>query len=487
MAAREKILVVDDEPSIRKYLQTLLEVDGYEVEAVTSGREAVAKVSGGERPDFIILDVLMPELNGLETLKELMQLDRSLNVIMLSCSNEVGTVVEAIRLGAHDYLTKPFEKTELDAAMLKSRQKKQLTQENQALRDYCDQVTEDLSFLAASPQMVRIRQQILQIAPVDVPVFICGESGVGKEVVARMIHLRSKRRNQAFVKVNCAALPGELLESELFGFEQGAFTGAVRAKPGKFELANKGTIFLDEIAEMTTHLQAKLLHVLQDHQYSRLGGRHMIDTDVRVLAATNVDVQEAMKSGRFREDLYYRLNVLSIVVPPLRERTAEIPLLFRHFLEKYSEKFGKPSPGPSKHLLDAAVNYPWPGNLRELENFVKRYVILEDDEGSLRELVEMSSARQRTSPRQEPALPREQGLKALVRGLKDEAEMEAIADALEKTRWCRKDAAKMLGISYKALLYKMRQFNLDTPRTRRSPAAAASADEPATVGAMRNE
>jgi len=486
MGAKEKILVVDDEPSIRKYLQTLLEVDGYDVETVSSGREAIAKVSGGERPDFIILDVLMPELNGIETLKELMQADRTLNVIMLSCSNEVGTVVEAIRIGAHDYLTKPFEKTELDAAMLKSRQKKELTTENQALRDYCDQVTEDLSFLAASPQMVRIRQQILQIAPVDVPVFICGESGVGKEVVARMIHLRSKRRNQPFVKVNCAALPGELLESELFGFEQGAFTGAIRSKPGKFEMANKGTIFLDEIAEMTTPLQAKLLHVLQDHQYSRLGGRHLIDTDVRVLAATNVDVQEAMKTGRFREDLYYRLNVLSILVPPLRERLVEIPLLFRHFLEQYSEKFGKTPSGPSKHLLDAAVNYPWPGNLRELENFVKRYVILEDDEGSLRELVEMSSARQRTSPRQESTPPREQGLKALVRGLKDEAEMEAIADALEKTRWCRKDAAKMLGISYKALLYKMRQFNLDTPRTRRTSAAPGVVETPATVG-TRNE
>jgi two-component system response regulator AtoC len=486
MAAKEKILVVDDEPSIRKYLQTLLEVDGYEVETVSSGREAIAKVSGGERPDFIILDVLMPELNGIETLKELMQADRSLNVIMLSCSNEVGTVVEAIRIGAHDYLTKPFEKTELDAAMLKSRQKKQLTTENQALRDYCDQVTEDLSFLAASPQMVRIRQQILQIAPVDVPVFICGESGVGKEVVARMIHLRSKRRNQPFVKVNCAALPGELLESELFGFEQGAFTGAIRSKPGKFEMANKGTIFLDEIAEMTTPLQAKLLHVLQDHQYSRLGGRHLIDTDVRVLAATNVDVQEAMKTGRFREDLYYRLNVLSILVPPLRERLVEIPLLFRHFLEQYSEKFWKTPSGPSKHLLDAAVNYPWPGNLRELENFVKRYVILEDDEGSLRELVEMSSARQRSSPREDPAPPREQGLKALVRGLKDEAEMEAIADALEKVRWCRKDAAKMLGISYKALLYKMRQFNLDTPRTRRSAVAPGVVETPAAVG-TRNE
>jgi two-component system response regulator AtoC len=483
MSVKEKILVVDDEPSIRKYLQTLLEVEGFEVETLSNGPDAIEKISNGSRPDFIILDVLMPEMGGIETLKELLQIDRSLNVIMLSCSNEVGVVVEAIRLGAHDYLTKPFEKSELDAAMLKSRQKKQLTSENQALRDYCDQVTEDLSFLAASPQMVRIRQQLLQIAPVDVPVFICGESGVGKEVVARMIHLRSKRKAQPFVKVNCAALPGELLESELFGFEQGAFTGAVRAKPGKFELANKGTIFLDEIAEMSPHLQAKLLHVLQDHQYSRLGGRNMIDTDVRVLAATNVDVQEAMKTGKFREDLYYRLNVLSILVPPLRERTSEIPLLFRHFLAKYAEKFGKPAIEPSKHLLDAALNYPWPGNLRELENFVKRYVILEDDEGSLRELVEMSATRQRTSPREEPVNPREQGLKALVRGLKDEAEMEAIAEALEKTRWCRKDAAKMLGISYKALLYKMRQFNLDTPRNRKSSTPA----DTAPVAAGRND
>src|SRR5579864_353917 len=481
MSEKDRVLVVDDELGIRNYLQTLLEVEGYHVTAVASGPEALEAVQQGERPDFIILDVLMQEMNGLETLRRLTQVDRTLNVIMLSCSNEVTTVVEAIRLGAQDYLTKPFEKAELDAAMLKCRQKMDLRKENQALREYCDHLTEDLSFLAASPQMVRIRQQILQIAPVDVPVFICGESGVGKEVVARMIHMRSTRRSQPFVKVNCAALPGELLESELFGYEQGAFTGAVRSKPGKFELANKGTIFLDEIAEMSPHLQAKLLHVLQDHQYSRLGGRHMVETDVRVLAATNVDVHEAMKTGRFREDLYYRLNVLSINVPPLRERTAEIPLLFQHFLQKYSEKYGKPGQPPSKYLLDAALNYPWPGNLRELENFVKRYVILEDDEGSLRELVEMSSTRQRTSPREEPAPPKDQGLKALVRGLKDEAEMEAIADALEKTRWCRKDAAKMLGISYKALLYKMRQFNLDTPRTRKS--TASGVEDTSAVGA----
>ncbi|MHB8756152.1 MAG: sigma-54-dependent transcriptional regulator [Candidatus Acidiferrales bacterium] len=462
VAEKEKILIIDDEPSIRKYLQTLLEVDGFEVTAVASGSDGLEAIGGGAKPDFVILDVLMPEMDGLETLRRLIQMDRALNVIMLSCSNEVSTVVEAIRLGAHDYLTKPFEKPELDAALLKCRQKKQLKAENQALREYCDQLTEDMSFLVASPQMLKIRQQILQIAPVDVPVFISGESGVGKEVVARMIHLRSTRRQQAFVKVNCAALPGELLESELFGYEQGAFTGAVRAKPGKFELANKGTIFLDEIAEMPPHLQAKLLHVLQDNQFSRLGARGGIQVDVRVLAATNVHVADAMRSGRFREDLYYRLSVLSLHVPPLRERTDEIPMLFRHFLVKYSEKFQKPVPEPTEHLLEAALRYTWPGNLRELENFVKRYVILEDNDGSLRELLELTEAQQRISPREEVRAPHEQGLKALVRGLKDEAEMEAIADALGKTNWCRKDAAKMLGISYKALLYKMRQFNLDS-------------------------
>ncbi len=465
MGKKARILVVDDEPSMRKYLRTLLEVDGYEVETAASGKEALEWVLKGERPDLTLLDVLMPEMNGLETLRDLMQTDRGLNVIMLSCLNEVSTVVEAIRLGALDYLTKPFEKPELDAALLKCRRKQELQEENDALRAYCDQLTEDLSFLAASPQMVKIRQQIMQIAPVDVPVFIYGESGVGKEVVARMIHLRSARRAQSFVKVNCAALPGELLESELFGYEQGAFTGAVRSKPGKFEIANKGTILLDEIAEMSPHLQAKLLHVLQDNQYSRLGGRAIVHLDVRVLAATNVDVQEAIQAGRFREDLYYRLSVLSLYVPPLRDRPMEIPLLIRHFLAKYNEKFRKDTPEPPVQMVEAATRYTWPGNLRELENFVKRYVILGDCEGSFQELVEMTRARGDIMPREEAPAPRAQGLKALVRSLKEGAEMEAIAEALQKTNWCRKDAARMLGISYKALLYKMRQFNLDPART----------------------
>ena len=275
--------------------------------------------------------------------------------------------------------------------------------------------------------------------------FICGESGVGKEVVARMIHMRSTRRNQPFVKVNCAALPGELLESELFGYEQGAFTGAVRSKPGKFELANKGTIFLDEIAEMSPHLQAKLLHVLQDHQYSRLGGRHMVDVDVRVLAATNVEVQEAMKSGRLREDLYYRLE------RAFHQRAAAAgadhgnPAAVPAFPNKYSEKFQKEAPVPSEHLMEAAMRYRGRAicaSWRISSSATSFWKMTKEASANWSKWPRPGSALRRA---RSPAPVREQGLKALVRGLKDEAEMEAIADALEKTHWCRKDAAQDAG------------------------------------------
>jgi len=321
----------------------------------------------------------------------------------------------------------------------------------------CEPLGDGLYFLASTVQMKKIRKQAMRVAPVNVPVLISGESGSGKEVIARLIHQHGKGRKGPFIKVNCAALPAELLESELFGYEQGAFTGAVRAKPGQFELANHGTMFLDEIAEMSTHLQSKLLHVLQDGQFSRLGSRHMVQVDVRVIAATNVDVPEAIRQGRFREDLYYRLNVVPCHLPPLRERTDEIPILFRLFLDRYCREFGKQVAPPGLALREAARRCAWPGNVRELENFVKRYVILADEEESLQELIEMEALRgkevQANSNGHKP-----QTLKSLVRGLKDDAEMEAIADALKQTHWRRKDAARILGISYKALLYKMRQF-----------------------------
>jgi DNA-binding NtrC family response regulator len=422
-------------------------------------------IGKGERPEFIILDVLMPEMNGLETLQQLMQVDRSLNVIMLSCSNEVTTVVEAIRLGALDYLTKPFEKPELEAAFLKCRQKQQLRSENQALREYCEALTEDISFLAASPQMLKIRQQILQIAPVDVPVFISGESGVGKEVVARMIHLRSTRRQQAFVKVNCAALPGELLESELFGYDQGAFTGAVRSKPGKFELANKGTIFLDEIAEMSPHLQAKLLHVLQDGTFSRLGGRGEKQTNARILAATNIDIQKALVEKTFREDLYYRLSTFVLHIPPLRERREEIPYVLTQMSQQLALTHGLEPVHFSPQMIAACVAYHWPGNLRELGNFVKRYLVIRDEPAALADL-------ESKIPGYFVPVPERNGLvtattspdlKSMVRGLKDQAEMQAIRDTLAETKWNRRIAATRLNISYKALLYKIRQYNLSAP------------------------
>lgn len=321
---------------------------------------------------------------------------------------------------------------------------------------------DDLLFLTASPLMVKIRKQVMQIATVNVPVLIWGESGAGKEVIARMVHMYSARRQRPILKVNCAALPGELLESELFGYDQGAFTGAVRSKPGKFELANHGTIFLDEIAEMNSHLQSKLLQVLQDGQYTRLGGRNSVRVDVRVLAATNMDVHEAIRQGRFREDLYYRLNVVSLRVPSLRERSSDIPVLLQHFIGKYQKEFGCPLAEPPVSLLEAALAYSWPGNVRELENFAKRHVLLGDGEEDLRKSREAVEKQQAGLPLSS-SVPVRKTLKSLVRTLKDETEMQAIADALEQTRWCRKDAAQMLGISYKALLYKMRQFGLAPP------------------------
>jgi two-component system response regulator AtoC len=324
-------------------------------------------------------------------------------------------------------------------------------------RSVCEDVGEGLYFLAASPAMQKIRRQALRVASVNVPVLITGESGAGKEIVARLIHTHCRGRGGPFVKVNCAALPAGLLESELFGYEQGAFTGAVRAKPGKFELAHRGTIFLDEVAEMSPNLQSKLLHVLQDGRFSRLGSSRGTQVDVRVIAATNVGVQHAIRRGHFREDLYYRLSVLPCHLPPLRQRTEEIPMLFRLFLDRYRQEFGKDAPKPSARMIDAALRFRWPGNVRELENFVKRYVILGSEEESLRELLEGAASLQAV-PETDSNGHQPQNVKSLVRSLKEETESKAIAEALRQTNWRRKDTARLLGISYRALLYKMRQF-----------------------------
>jgi transcriptional regulator with PAS, ATPase and Fis domain len=312
--------------------------------------------------------------------------------------------------------------------------------------------------------MKKIRSQAKLVASVDIPVLMLGESGTGKEVVSRLIHRYSPRAHRTFLKVNCAALPGELLESELFGYEPGAFTGATHSKPGKFELCNKGTILLDEIGEMPTVLQAKLLHVLQDQQFSRLGSRNIIKVDVRIIAATNIDIPKAIAEKKLREDLYYRLNGFTITLPPLRERREEIGILLRHFISQVSESYGRPSMTVSPRLLEACERYNWPGNLRELGNFVKRFLILGDEEMAINELQAGGPLAPSGGGNTLAANPNG-GLKGLVRNVKDEAEIEAISKALELTNWNRKKAAAMLKISYKALLYKIRQYDIQRTTT----------------------
>jgi len=463
---RPKILVVDDEPGMLTYTRTLLETGNYSVETVASGEEAVQRVKK-ERVDLMLLDVAMPRMDGFQTLELCRQLRPDQQIVMLSCVSDTNRVVQAIKLGAADYVTKPFYKADLDAVLQRCLRDAQVGTAGHAVaslsdgQEHLEPLESDLFFLAASPAMKQIRAHAALVAKVDVPVLLLGESGVGKEVVARLIHKLSPRSHKALVKVNCAALPADLLESELFGYEPGAFTGAVRSKPGKFELSNKGTILLDEIGEMSSSLQAKLLHVLQDGQFSRLGSRADVTADFRVLAATNVQIQEAIANRTFREDLYYRLNAFTINIPPLRERREEIPLLVKHFMNQFSEKYAQPAMGYSERLINACMKYHWPGNLREMGNFVKRYMVLQDESLAVAELESKEGAD--SAAVEGLRADSDQGLKSLVRSLKDKTELRAIQDALIATHWNRKLAAARLNISYKALLYKMKQYQIHEP------------------------
>lgn len=449
------ILVVDDEPGMRRYLQTVLELESYRVSTACDGEEALSKVQR-DQPDVVLLDMVMPGPDGLETLRRIRESRPTTKVVMLSCVRDTRKVAMAMRLGAQDYLSKPVQKEEMEDVL-------RFCLDNPAPSapgiGEMIEVVQGVYFYAATAQMRQIRVQALQVARFDFPVLILGESGTGKEVLARLIHKYSDRADRTFLKVNCAAMPSELLESELFGYEPGAFTGAVKSKPGKFELCNKGTILLDEIGEMSSALQAKLLQVLQDGQFSRLGGRHGVKVDVRVLAATNINMVASIANKSFREDLYYRLSSFVLNMPSLRQRKEEIPMMLRHFMIQVAERYACPLLPLSARLVKACENYPWPGNVRELENFVKRYLVLGDESAAIAELENGSEKLP------EPALPsslepQRPDLKQIVKSLKNGAEMEAIALALEESGWNRKRAASALNISYKALLYKIRQYDI---------------------------
>src|ERR1039457_4406710 len=473
MSEGAKILLVDDEPGMLRYIRTLLEVDNHKVETASTGEEAVAMVQKGLHPDLVLLDLLMPGIDGLQTLEQLRKVQPSIKVVMLSCVSDTRKVVQAIRLGAQDYLTKPFQKVELDAVIDQC-----LGTNKQNYPGEVEEIADEVFFIAASPVMRKLRSQAALVANVDIPVLMLGESGTGKEVMARLIHKLSPRAHRTFLKVNCAAVPADLLESELFGYEAGAFTGANHAKPGKFELCNKGTILLDEIGEMPPLLQAKLLHVLQDQTFSRLGSRTLVKVDVRILAATNIDIPEALANKRLREDLYYRLNAFTMSLPPLRDRKEEIPILLKHFMSRMSESYARPPLPLSGPLMEACLRHSWPGNLRELSNFIKRYLVLGDETLAASELQPRpdggggmhAHAVGRTAVAGAESAG---GLKSLSRNAKDEAEAEAIARALEETNWNRKQAAALLQISYKALLYKIRQYGIAQNRSTHRLSAGA--------------
>jgi len=449
------ILVVDDEPGMRRYLQTVLELDAYKVSTASNGEEAIDKVLR-DRPDVVLLDMVMPGPDGLATLKRIRETRPTTKVVMLSCVRDTRKVAMAMRLGAHDYLSKPVQKEEMDDVLRFC-----LDNPGPAAPGAGEaiEVIQGVYFFAATEQMRQIRAQAMQVARFDFPVLLLGESGTGKEVLARLINKYSDRAHRTFLKVNCAAMPSELLESELFGYEPGAFTGAIKAKPGKFELCNKGTILLDEIGDMSPALQAKLLQVLQDGQFSRLGGRHPVIVDVRVLAATNINVAESIANKTFREDLYYRLSSFVMSMPSLRQRREEIPMMLRHFMMQVAERYACPLLPISLRLAKACESYSWPGNIRELENFVKRYLVLGDEQAAIAEL-EQHVVPELTTLNATRVEPQSPDLKQMVKSLKNDAEMEAIGNALEESGWNRKHAASVLNISYKALLYKIRQYDI---------------------------
>jgi two-component system, NtrC family, response regulator AtoC len=507
------LAIVDDDKPFAEYLQTLLKGRGYQTQTYDSGEALLGALREGQTPDVILLDVQMPGLDGLDTLRQIRLAHPAGQVVMLSGGQTPATIVEAVRLGAADYVVKPGDpdgvgEVALEAAVRNALERLSLTSEVQRLRTQVGQDPDGAQPCWSSGKAMQpVMTMVERVADNDISVLLRGDSGVGKEVIAREIHRRSPRRSHPFVKVNCAALPADLLESELFGHERGAFTGAASTRVGKFEFAQHGTIMLDEIGEMPLALQAKILHVLQDREFTKLGSNRTVEVDVRVIAATNRDLEKMMQQGTFREDLYYRLQVIEVHIPPLRERREEIPQLIEFFLLKFASVYHRPAQRPSLVLHEALLAYDWPGNIRELENMMKRYVVLQDESLILAELHRLRTARANAELEQPvtnhyngpaPTLPMSRpmappvsvappassapapsaaatsapdglvapmsadgvNLQELARTAAMGAEKEAIQHALERFRWNRRKTAEYLQVSYKTLLNKMKECGI---------------------------
>ena len=456
MSAKARILVVDDERSMQEFLEIFFRSEGYH--AVTTGdvEHALLHLESDEF-DVIITDIQMPESSGLDLLREVQRVAPEAVVIMMTAFASTETAIAAMKQGAYDYITKPFKVDEIRVVVEKALEKKLLASENRRLRTELRGHKRDRSIVGNSSAMQTVFDFVGQVADTKANVLVSGESGTGKEIVARAIHMGGERRNRPFVAVNCGAIPENLLESELFGHVKGAFTGAIQNKAGLFEVAEGGTVFLDEIGELTLSLQVKLLRVIQERVFRRVGGTSDIRFDARIVAATNRRLEEEVKAGRFREDLYYRLNVIEIPVPPLRERPDDIPLLVQHFVDKFTEELGKPVDGVSDEVLTRLVEYRYPGNVRELENIIERAVALCRSEMIGVDVLPPTVLESRAASPTSRILAEDVDLDRLV----SDYERGLLLEALRQSGGVKKKAAQKLGISFRSFRYRLEKLGLE--------------------------
>jgi two-component system, NtrC family, response regulator AtoC len=479
-----KILVIDDDPKVSWLLKEGL-ASKFDFVVAGDGIEGLQMVST-EKPDIVLLDVKMPGMNGLEVLERLNKADDRPEVIMVSGHGDTHYVVESIKLGAAEFVNKPFDIQEIEIHINGVLERLRLRRENVELKSELDGRNAFNTFIGDSMAMTKVKELIEQVADSELTVLIRGESGTGKEIVARSLHTLSARRDRQFVKVNCAAIPKDLLEAELFGYEKGAFTGAHKNKQGRFEIANKGTIFLDEIGDMPMELQSKLLQVLEQQEFVRVGGIHNVKVDVRIICATNRNLETAIAHGQFRDDLFYRLNEITLNLPPLRDRIEDISVLMDHFIRKYNVQYNKSFEQLSPSTIQRLTGFHWPGNVRQLENMIKQ-VVVRGDESILGELITAASQSPATSYSSSPTssgsspsnnhgggfstpgtatAPSSGGtqfsLKDRISRTVMEEEKKLIGEVLRKTNWNRRKAADLLEISYRSLLYKIKDYSLNS-------------------------
>lgn len=453
----QKILVIDDDTSLRRVLEYTLQEEGHQVLTAASGEEGLA-IFAEQQPALVITDMKMPGMDGFQVLKAVKERSAETLVIIITAYGEVDVAVEAMKLGAYDYVAKPFSRDELKLTVKKALQLRGLSEENRQLREELSERIDFRNMVGTSRKMERVFESVRKVADTEATVIITGESGTGKELVARAIHSLSSRRAAPFVPINCAAIPRDLLESELFGHVKGSFTGAVRDKLGKFQQADSGTLFLDEVGELPVELQSKLLRALQEKEVQQVGGTDVRKLDVRVVAATNADLEQAIEEGRFREDLYYRLSVIPIHLPPLRERKEDIPLLVRHFASRHGGEQVTFAP----ETLELMAAYGWPGNVRELENTVERLLIMRSGD-----TITPADLPEKVRTRRVPSA------ECPVISLPDEGysleqlEREIVVEALERNNWNQSSAARFLRIPRHTLIYRMEKYQITAPERKK--------------------